>query len=163
MSRVLVHTVPAVLVLAAGLPLVLQWGLDEHGDARGDWFPLAPILLITLARVLLHLVRAPRPRLDQDVDRGAMQRWLVFASVSRGLPESPRTRITAGAFACEQVEAAVLVVAGVAGLIATALIRSSPWWAGVGALVLVIAMVPVVRACRGWIYLRLLHTADRAG
>lgn len=159
-GRVLAHSVPAVLVLAVGVPLVLQWSLDGPDDALGDWSHLPVILLITVAGVLQGFVRAPRPRLGVDVDRGAMQRWLVFAVVSRGLPENSRTRITAGAFACQQLEAAVLMLAGVAGLIITAIIRSSPWWAVVGALIVLIWTVQVIRARRGWIYLQLLHTAD---
>ncbi|MCC5781690.1 hypothetical protein CRM73_01760 [Kocuria sp. CCUG 69068] len=162
-GRVLAHSVPAVLVLAVGVPLVVQWSLDGHGDALEDWSHLPLILLITVASVLHALVRAPRPRLGVDVDRGAMQRWLVFAAVSRGLPENPRTRITAGAFACQQLEAAVLMLAGVAGLTTTAIIRSSPWWAVVGALIVLIWTVQVIRARRGWIYLDLMHTGDRTG
>lgn len=162
-GRVLVHSMPAVLVLAAGVPLVVQWTLDGPGDALEDWSHLPLILLITVAGVLHVLVRAPRPRLGVDVDRGAMQRWLVFAAVSRGLPENPRTRITAGTFACQQLEAAVLMLAGVAGLIATGIIRWSPWWAVIGALIVLIWTVQVIRARRGWIYLHLLHTGDRTG
>ncbi|MUN63817.1 hypothetical protein GMA12_11820 [Kocuria sediminis] len=162
-GQVLAHSVPAVLVLAAGVPLVVQWTLDGHGDVLGDWSHLPLIALITVASVLHALVRAPRPRLGVDVDRGAMQRWLVFAAVSRGLPENPRTRITAGAFACQQLEAAVLMLAGVASLITTAIIRSSPWWAIVGALIVLIWTVQVIRARRGWNYLQLLHAGDRTG
>ncbi|GEO97041.1 hypothetical protein [Kocuria turfanensis] len=159
-GRVLAHSVPAVLLLAAGVPLVVQWTLEGHGDALGNWSHLPLILLITVASVLHALVRAPRPRLGVDVDRGAMQRWLLFAAVSRRLPENPRARITAGAFACQQLEAAALMLAGVAGLIITAIIRSSPWWAIVGALIVLIWTLQVIRARRGWIYLQLLHTAD---
>lgn len=162
-GQVLAHSVPAVLMLAAGVPLVMQWTLDGHGDALGDWSHLPPIALITVASVLHALVRAPRPRLGVDVDRGAMQRWLVFAAVSRRLPENPRTQITAGAFACQQLEAAALMLAGVAGMMATGIIRSSPWWAVVGALIVLIWTVQVIRARRGWIYLDLLHTGDRTG
>ncbi len=161
-GQVLAHSVPAVLVLAAGVPSVVRWGVDGHGDALGDWRHLPLVALIAVAGALLGLVRAPRPRLGVDVDQEAMQRWLVFAAVSHRLPEDARTRITAGAFACRQLEAAALMLAGVAGLIATAITRSSPWWVVLGAFLVLIGTVRIVRARRGWIYLRLLHPAVRA-
>ena len=55
------------------------------------------------------------------------------------------------------------MLVGVAGLFATAVVRSSPWWAVAGALVLLIALVQVARARRGWICLQPLHADAHTG
>ncbi|MFF0903061.1 UNVERIFIED_CONTAM: hypothetical protein RF653_05240 [Kocuria sp. CPCC 205316] len=56
-----------------------------------------------------------------------------------------------------------MIVSGIAGVVAIWILRTETWWAGTAVLMMLIAVVLVIRARRGWAYLRALHSADCAG
>ncbi|MFW3386771.1 UNVERIFIED_CONTAM: hypothetical protein RF648_12250 [Kocuria sp. CPCC 205274] len=160
-GQVLARAVPAAAVLTAGFPALARWGLDDSGTARSPWVTFGPALLPGLALIVQRLVQAPRARLDVHQDRGALRRSVGFAASSGRLPDDPGTRVAAGVLACTHLESAATIVAGIAGVVAIWILRTETWWAATAALMMLIAVVPVLRARRGWVYLRALHAAER--
>lgn len=63
--------------------------------------------------------------------------------------------------ACSQLESATTIVAGIAGVVAVWILRTETWWAVTAVLMMLIAVVPVIRARRGWAYLDALHAVER--
>src|SRR3712207_6665185 len=116
--QVLLRTLPAAALLAAGLPLITHWALHHTGDARRESRMFAPARLMGAALILQHLTQAPRPPIDQYADPARLRRWLTFTSASGRVPQDPRTRITAGVLACGQLETAVLMMGAILGVIA---------------------------------------------
>lgn len=162
-GQVLLRTVPAAAVLTVGLPVLTYWGLDGNGNARGGWLPFAPALLMGLALLAQHLAQAPRPRLDQHADQKTLRRWIRFTSGSGRVPEDPCARTAAGALACGQLETAVLTLAALGGIIGIWFVRPETWWAVTAVLLMLIAVVPVLRARRSWRYLQALDAHERTG
>lgn len=160
-GRVLLHTLPAAAVLTVGLPLLTYWEPDGAEDARGGWIPFAPALLMGLALVVQHLARARRPGLDQHADQKALRRWIGHTAGSGRVPEDPSARTAAGALACGQLETAVLTGGAVGGIIGIWFVRPESWWAVTAALLMLIAVVPVLRARRSWRYLQALDAHER--
>lgn len=161
--QVLLRTLPPAALLAVGLPLITRWALNDSGDARGEWRMFAPAFLMGAALILQHLAQAPRPQIDQQADQAGLRRWLVFTSASGRVPEDPRTRISVGVLACGQLETAVLMMGAILGVIANWFVRSNSLWAATTILLLLIAVVPAVRARRGWRYLQALDAHERTG
>lgn len=162
-GQVLTRTMPAATVLALGWPLLTYWGLYGNGNERSSWLPFAPALLMIAALLVQHLVRPPRPRLDPRADQKALRRWMLLASSSGRTPEDPHARTAAGILACKQLETAALMLGTIAGVIAIWVISGETWWAVTAILLALIAVVPTLRARRGWHYLKALHAPARTG
>lgn len=162
-AQVLARTLPAAALLAGGPPALVHWGVDETGNARTGWITLAPALLMGVALLVQHLVQAPRPRLDAHRDQPALRRWIRIASDSGRLPADPRTRAAAGALACGQLETAALTLAGIVGVIGIWVVRAETWWAVTAVLLMLIAVIPAVRARRSERYLTAVHPDRTTG
>lgn len=161
--QVLARAVPAAAVLTLGFPALVHWGLDDRGTARSAWVTFAPALLVILALVVQRLVQAPRAHLDVHQDKGPLRRSITIAASTGRLPDDPDARAAAGVLACRQLESATMVVAGIAGVVAIWILRTETWWAVTAVLMTLIAVAPVIRARRGWAYLRVLHASDCDG
>lgn len=159
-GQALARAAPAAAVLTAGFPALVRWGLDDSGTARSPWVTFGPALLVGLALIVQRLVRAPRARLDVHRDKGPLRRSIGIAASSGRLPDDPDTRVAAGVLACTQLESAAMVGAGI-GVVAIWILRTETWWAATAALMMLIAVAPVLRARRSWAYLHALHAAER--
>lgn len=162
-GQVLARAVPAAAVLTVGFPALVHWGLDDSGTARSPWVTFGPALLLGLALIVQRLVQAPRARLDVHQDKGALRRSIGITASSGLVPDDPGTRVAAGVLACTQLESATTIVAGIAGVVAVWILRTETWWAVTAVLMMLIAVVPVLRARRAWAYLDALHAAERTG
>ncbi|TDL38568.1 hypothetical protein [Kocuria rosea] len=162
-GQVLARAVPAAAVLTAGFPALVQWGLDDSGTARSPWVTFGPALLLGLALIVQRLVQAPRARLGVHQDKRPLRRSIGITASSGRVPDDPGTRIAAGVLACTQLESATTIVAGIAGVVAIWILRTETWWAVTAILMMLVAVVPVIRARRGWAYLRVLHADDCDG
>lgn len=162
-GQVLARAAPAAAVLTVGCPALVHWGLDDSGAARSTWVVFGPALLVGLALIVKRLLQAPRARFDGHDDQTALHRSIRIASVSGRLPDDPHTRAVAGVLACRQLESAAMTLAGIAGVIASWILRTETWWAATAVLLMLISVVPVIRARRSWVYLRALHGTGRTG
>lgn len=162
-GQVLVRALPVAAVMIIGLPLVVRLILDENGETRTIWWPVPLLALVGLVMLIDRYAQAPRPRIDQRVGDARWKPAFAAAAKTRSLPEHPEVRAAVGVVACQTLEGLVVGIAMVVSVaLSTLVVPGFPWLAALGVLV-ILTGIEAVRFPRAWAYLRVLHTAERAG
>lgn len=162
-GQVLVRTLPATAITAIGIPLAVWWLLDSSGEIRAPWWPLVLAALVTVPLAVHHLFRAPRPRRDKSVNPQRVKAMLEKPERPGVAPEGHAVRTVAGVTACDRIEAATISAGLSLAILVLLLTRGDSVWTMLTVVFGFFAVIHVVRARRGWAYLRALHAAERTG
>ncbi|MUN62495.1 hypothetical protein GMA12_04970 [Kocuria sediminis] len=122
---------------------------------------LAALFAVPLA--VHHFVRAPRPRRDKRVNPQRVKALLEKPEHPGVAPEGHAVRTAAGVTACDRIEAAAVSVGLSLAILVLLLTRGDRVWTMLTVVFGFFAVIHVVRARRGWAYLRALHAAERTG
>ncbi|WP_062733847.1 hypothetical protein [Kocuria turfanensis] len=153
-GQMAVRSIPVVLFAVAGPPLVAVVLPDKTGDG---WWLLAIFALFALTWLLQYLVQSPQPRPDKRV---SLERWkwaLSSVTKNRQVPADPGVRTTAAAVACTEVQAFVVLISFVLGVVLGILVQpDAPCSSFLGAPT-GLTLVSAFRLRRSLTYLRVLH------
>lgn len=161
--QVAVRTLPAAALAVIGIPVVVWLLVDATGEMTTWWLPVLIFAVLGLSALVLHFVQAPRPRFDKRISTREVMRALSYTRRSGTVPTDPRVRTAAGVFACGDVETLVMIAACLLGGAFAVLVRPEFAWVEAGLFPAAIALIFAFKAMHGWPYLKVLHSASRAG
>lgn len=159
-GQVIARSIPAAAVPALGLPLL---GLLLPADVREGWWVLSSLAIMASTFLVLRLVQAPRPPFDKQVSQ---ERWswsLTYVAKHRSVSADPGVRTAAALAACSEIEMFVVHVGIVVGGVLGNVVRPEFLWLSFVGAATAAALVAAFRLRRSWTYLKLVHSASRAG
>lgn len=157
-GQVAVRSIPVVLFAVAGPPLVAVVLPDETG---AGWWLLAIFSLFAMTWLVQYLVQSPQPRPDKRISQERWKWALSSVTKTRQVPVDPGVRTTAAAVACTEVQAFVVLISFIPGVLLGMLVQpDAPWWSFLGAPI-GLALVSAFRLHRSLTYLKVLHAQMR--
>lgn len=161
--QVAVRTLPAAAVTVIGVPAVVWLVVDATGEMTTRWLPVLIFAVLGLSALVLHFVQAPRPGINKRISTREVKGALSYTHRSGTVPTDSYVRTAAGVFACADVETLVMIVAFLLGGVLAVLIRPDFAWLDTSFLPIAFALIWAFKSRHGWAYLKVLHSAPRAG